>query len=88
MRELGFDSVAGQGMAYNSQLDQIYLAAVNLDDWEHQIRLVDTETGSTELVGSLPGQLAWMSFVCSDDSSTGRRNLVIENAKLRGIARS
>ncbi|MCH7785400.1 MAG: proprotein convertase P-domain-containing protein, partial [Bacteroidetes bacterium] len=63
---LGFDANFGQGMSWDPNTDQVYLAAFNFTLFDTEIRTVDLATGATTLVGVfLPGglnQLAWMSI--------------------------
>ena len=65
---LGFDANFGQGMEYDSATGQLYLAAFNNGTFQPELRIADTTTGATALVGVLgqtsPGgliQMGWMA---------------------------
>lgn len=61
---IGFNSSFGQGMAYDEKSDQIYISAINTQNYLLEIRSVDTETGLTDLVSSHTSstQMGWMAF--------------------------
>ena len=50
---IGFDSNYGQGMGYDSYSGQIYMAAYNNSAQAAELRVVDTQTGGTTLIGGL-----------------------------------
>jgi hypothetical protein len=65
---LGFDANYGQGMDFDSASGQLYLAAFNNVDFRAELRIADTGTGATALVGVLgqtvPAdlvQLGWLA---------------------------
>jgi hypothetical protein len=66
---LGFDANYGQGMAYDKETDQLYLAAFNNFSFQAELRVADRTTGATALLGVLgqnsPGglvQLGWLGI--------------------------
>ncbi len=65
---IGFDANYGQGLTWDSQHDQILMAAFNNTTFVGEFRIVDRTTGNTQLVGVLgdtsPGsvnQLGWIA---------------------------
>jgi hypothetical protein len=62
---IGFDASFGQGMFYDQASDEVYLAAFNVAGNLSELRILDTTTGGTTLVGEIsPGvvtQIAWSS---------------------------
>ncbi|MBZ9651251.1 GEVED domain-containing protein [Psychroflexus montanilacus] len=62
---IGFDASFGQGMFYDQASDQVYLAAFNVVGNLSELRILDTTTGGTTLVGEIsPGavtQVGWSS---------------------------
>ena len=66
---LGFDANFGQGMAFDKNSGQLYLAAFNNSTFQAELRVADRTTGATALVGVLgadvPGslvQLGWLGI--------------------------
>ncbi len=70
---LGFDANFGQGMDWDSATGQLYLAAFNNGTFQAELRIADTTTGNTALVGALgtPGtsQLGWVAIAAGGSSS-------------------
>jgi hypothetical protein len=64
---IGFDANFGQGMAWDPLSDQIYLAAFNGSAFQAELRVVDTSTGNTALIGVLgattPGGTTQLPFL-------------------------
>ena len=68
----GFNANYAQGMAYDPITDAVYLAAFNGSNFYYELRLVDTSTGATTLLGGqyykeitvfdFPGSCAWVSL--------------------------
>ena len=65
---IGFDANYGQGMTWDSNTDQLLMAAFNNATFQAEFRLVDRNTGNTQLIGVLgettPGglnQLGWVA---------------------------
>ena len=66
---LGFDANYGQGMAFDKDSGQLYLAAFNNVTFQAELRVADRTTGATALIGVLgatnPGslvQLGWLAI--------------------------
>ncbi len=66
---LGYDANFGQGMGFDAESGQLYLAAFNNASFQAELRLADRTTGATTLVGVLgqdePGgvvQLGWLAI--------------------------
>jgi hypothetical protein len=66
---LGFDANFGQGMAWDPVTNQVYMAAFNNTTFQPELRIVNTSTGSSSLVGvigaTVPGglrQLGWIGI--------------------------
>jgi|GEM_PF-1105960 len=51
---LGYDANYAQGMGWDPEQDIVYLAAYNNDGSGGELRILDRETGATELVGGFP----------------------------------
>jgi hypothetical protein len=66
---LGFDANFGQGMDFDSASGQLYLAAFNGGAFQAELRIADTTTGATSLVGVLgqttPGGLVQLGWVAN-----------------------
>jgi hypothetical protein len=64
---IGFDANFGQGMGWDPDTDQIYLSAFNNGTFQAELRVADTNTGNTSLVGVLgattPGGLVQLPFL-------------------------
>ncbi len=61
---IGFDANYGQGMSWDPNTDQIYMAAYNSSAGAPEWRVVDVTTGNTALIGTLGvGQLGWVSVL-------------------------
>jgi hypothetical protein len=64
---IGFDANFGQGMGWDPQSDQIYLAAFNGATFQAELRVADTSTGNTVLIGVLgattPGGTTQLPFL-------------------------
>jgi|GEM_PF-981278 len=62
---IGFNASFGQGMFYDEVSDEVYLAAFNAAGNLSELRILDTTTGGTTLVGEIsPGavtQVGWSS---------------------------
>ncbi len=68
----GFNANYAQGMGYDPLTDAVYLAAFNGSNFYFELRLVDTSTGATTLLGGqyykeitvfdFPGSCAWVSL--------------------------
>jgi hypothetical protein len=64
---LGFDANFGQGMDFDSASGQLFLAAFNNSTYQAELRIADTTTGATALVGVLGqtshgiAQLGWLA---------------------------
>lgn len=60
----GFDANYAQSMAWDPISDIIYLAAFNNGADRGELRILDTETGATQLVGAFPGnaEIAALGF--------------------------
>jgi len=52
---LGFDANYAQGMDFEEESDVLYLAAFNNGTFQGELRIADTNTGNTVLVGPFPG---------------------------------
>ncbi len=66
---IGFNANYGQGMAWDPNTDQIYMACYNSDAGAPEWRVVDVTTGNTALIGTLGlGQMGWVA-VLGDYSS-------------------
>jgi hypothetical protein len=69
---LGFDANFAQGMSWDPNTDQIYLAAFNNGAFAAEWRTVDTATGATTLVGVInPPNLSDMGWVSIPDNGGG-----------------
>ncbi len=70
---LGFDANFGQGMDWDSATGQLYLAAFNNGTGQAELRIADTTTGNTALVGALgtPGisQLGWVAIAAGGSAN-------------------
>ena len=70
---IGFDANFGQGMTWDSQHDQIVMAAFNNATFQPEFRIVDRTTGNTQLVGVLgsqvPGGLAQLGWIATPISA-------------------
>tara|TARA_R110000850_G_scaffold277086_1_gene422459 strand:- start:207688 stop:210510 length:2823 start_codon:yes stop_codon:yes gene_type:complete len=75
---IGFDANFGQGMAWDAETDQVYMAAFNNVLFDTEWRIVDTSTGSTTLVGTvIPGtltQMGWVSVINAETTGGGGGN--------------
>ena len=63
--DLGFSSAYEEGMDWDSASDQLYLAAYNFDTSVTELRIVNTVTGNTTLVGQIGGtmlELGWLAI--------------------------
>jgi len=64
---IGFNANFGQGMGWDPQSDQIYLAAFNYSTNQAELRVADTSTGNTALIGVLgattPGGTTQLPFL-------------------------
>jgi hypothetical protein len=64
---LGFDANYGQGMTWDPETDQLYMAAFNNTTFVPELRIVDRTTGGSTLVGvlgqSVPGGLCQLGFL-------------------------
>ncbi len=58
----GFDANYAQSMAWDPANDIVYLAAYNNASSAGELRILDTETGATELVGAFPGNAEVCAF--------------------------
>jgi subtilisin family serine protease len=52
---IGFDANYAQGMDFEEETDILYLAAYNNSTGQGELRIADTSTGNTVLVGAFPG---------------------------------
>ncbi len=72
---IGFDANFGQGMAWDAETDQIYMAAFNGTLFDSELRSVDTATGNTTSLGTIiPGtlsQFGWVSIINSGSGGGG-----------------
>lgn len=59
---VGFDANYAQSMAWDPATDMIYMAAYNSTSSSGELRIVDTETGATQLIGAFPGGAEICSF--------------------------
>jgi hypothetical protein len=66
---IGFDSNFGQGMSFDMDYNRVFYSAFNADTFRSELRIVDTNTGATTLIGPLgstsPGgtvQVAWLGI--------------------------
>ncbi len=50
---IGFDANFGQGMSYDAETDELYMAAFNATTFQAELRVVDTSTGATTLIGPI-----------------------------------
>jgi len=64
---LGFDANFGQGMGWDPATDQVYMAAFNNGLFQPELRIVNTNNGSSTLVGvlgdTMPGGLSQLPFL-------------------------
>jgi hypothetical protein len=64
---LGFDANYGQGMTWDPETDQLFMAAFNNATFVPELRIVDRSTGGSTLVGVLgqavPGGLCQLGFL-------------------------
>lgn len=64
---LGFDANYGQGMTWDPETDQLFMAAFNNVTFVPELRIVDRSTGGSTLVGVLgqavPGGLCQLGFL-------------------------
>ncbi|MCI0452491.1 MAG: choice-of-anchor D domain-containing protein, partial [Candidatus Latescibacteria bacterium] len=64
---LGFDANFGQGMGFDAESGQLYLAAFNNETFQGELRVADRTTGATAPVGVLgatqPGGTAQLGFL-------------------------
>ncbi|MCU4175607.1 S8 family serine peptidase [Carboxylicivirga sp. N1Y90] len=58
----GFDPNYAQSMAWDPATDLVYLAAYNNASDAGELRVLDTETGATELIGAFPGNAEVTAF--------------------------
>ncbi len=58
----GFDANYAQSMAWDPASGIVYLAAYNLGSNSGELRVLDTETGATQLVGVFPGNAEITAF--------------------------
>ncbi len=58
---IGFDANFGQGLTWDSQNDELIMAAFNATSFQSEFRLVDRATGNTELLGVLEDQMGWLA---------------------------
>ena len=58
---IGFDANFGQGLTWDSQNDELVMAAFNGTSFQSEFRIVDRTSGSTELVGVLAEQMGWLA---------------------------
>lgn len=58
----GFDPNYAQSMAWDPATDLVYLAAYNNASDAGELRVLDTETGATELIGAFPGNAEITAF--------------------------
>ncbi len=66
---LGFNANFGQGMDFDTTTNTLYLAALNGDNFNVEIRTVDTATGASTLIGTPAGSVQLDSFgIVSSDS--------------------
>ena len=66
---LGFNANFGQGMDFDTTTNTLYLAALNGDNFNVEIRTVDTATGVSTLVGAPASSVQLDSFgIVSSDS--------------------
>ena len=63
---LGFDASYAQGMDFDEAGEVLYLAAYNVSGAGGELRIVDTETGATELVGAFEERAEMCMAVASD----------------------
>ncbi len=59
---IGFDASYAQGMCWDPESDVIYMAAYNASTGAGELRLFDKLTGSTAVLGSLPGEIDAFAF--------------------------
>ena len=59
--DIGFDANFGQGLSWDSQNDEIVMAAFNNTSLQAEFRIVDRETGNSELIGPLEDQMGWLA---------------------------
>jgi hypothetical protein len=59
---IGFDASYAQGMCWDPESDIIYMAAYNASTGAGELRLLDKLTGSTAVLGSLPGEIDAFAF--------------------------
>jgi len=50
---LGFDANCAQGMSWDPETDIVYLAAYNMTSYNGELRILDRNTGNTQLIGVL-----------------------------------
>ena len=62
---IGFNSSFGQGLASNPADGNLYMSSITAFSNNAELRLVNTSTGNTTVVGAFPGdshQLGWIAF--------------------------
>jgi hypothetical protein len=59
---IGFDASYAQGMGWDPASDAIYMAAYNASTSAGELRLFDKLTGSSAVIGSLPGEIDGFAF--------------------------
>ena len=59
---IGFNASYAQGMCWDPASDAIYMAAYNASTGSGELRLFDKLTGSTAVLGSLPGEIDGFAF--------------------------
>lgn len=66
---IGFNANFGQGMAWDSNTDQIFLTALNNALVDTEVRLLNKTTGATTLVGQVePGTTTQLGYVAIPDN--------------------
>ena len=72
---IGFDANFGQGLTWDTQNQVMLMAAFNNTDFQAELRTVNRETGSTELIGVIgensPGGTNQLGWIATPISATG-----------------
>ena len=73
---IGFDANFGQGLTWDTQNQVMLMAAFNNTSFQGELRTVNRETGSTELIGVLgensPGGSNQLGWIATPISATGQ----------------
>ncbi|HHN93250.1 MAG TPA: hypothetical protein ENK17_00625, partial [Anaerolineae bacterium] len=73
---VGFNANYAQGMDFDESTDTLYLAAYNLDSGAAELRIADTTTGNSTLVGAFPAGTEMDAMAVATGGGAGGGDIV------------